>query len=258
MPFFQFDNKKVYYNQIPSKTDNKFTIPLLMLHGNSVSSKMFKSEITYFSQFFDVLVFDYIGLGQSERIDYFSDDYWFYNAQTAIALLDHLKINQVFTIGTSGGALVGLNMLNIDQSRIRALIADSFMGYGLNQEDALTIANRRTKAKSRLLEAAFWKSMNGDDWENVVDLDIDLMKRVGASPLRTILGDLTQVQTPVLCVASHQDELIPELGKKVQAVADDLQNSELTLFDFGKHPFMITQKAEFRELAMNYIHRIFS
>lgn len=264
MPTFKFDNLDIFYNVFPKINHSKNNIQnnsktndieyLFLLHGNSVSSKMFKSEINFFQKFYNVVVFDYPGLGQSQRISYFRDDYWHYNSICLKELINYLDINsKIDIIGTSGGALTGLNFITQNSSKVRKFIADSFMGYGLNLEESQIIVRRRTKAKSQLMSSAFWKSMNGDDWEKVVDQDIDLMDRCGTKSLRTIQGDFQNVSCQVLCLAATTDELIPHTEIKVKNVADDIPNSILKIYDFGKHPFMITEKQEFKKLAVEFL-----
>lgn len=261
MPTFKFDNLDIYYNIFPktntketTNSQNKNTEYLFLLHGNSVSSKMFNSEINLFQKYYNVVVFDYPGLGQSQRIDYFRDDYWHYNSLCLEKLISFLNIKgQIDIIGTSGGALTGLNYITKNSANVRKFIADSFMGYGVNLEESQTIVRRRTKAKSQLMSSAFWKSMNGEDWEHVVDQDIDLMDRCGTKSLKTILGDFKGVTCEVMCLAAITDELIPRTDLKVKAVADDIPNSILKIYDFGKHPFMITEKQEFKKIAIEFL-----
>lgn len=248
MPYFDFDGNNIYYNVY----DNGKKENLLMLHGNCVSHKMFRSEIKYFGQFYNVIVFDYPGIGLSDRIELFRDDYWNYNAKCCLQLLDMLNIKRIKAVGTSGGALCGLNVAALDPNRFIAFVADSFMGFGLSLADSQAISKKRKKAKTQFIHIAFWKDMIGEDWSEVVDQDIDLMERVGSKELLTIQGDLSKVLTPILCVATETDELIPNTPEKVKAVADKLPNSRNVVYDYGKHPFMITQKPEFRRLTLDF------
>ncbi len=265
MPTFKFDDLDIYYNVFPlvhnsitkniTKNNSKKneTEYLFLLHGNSVSSKMFKSEIHIFQKYYNVVVFDYPGLGQSQRVSHFRDDYWNYNSLCLEELIKHLNItDKIDIVGTSGGALTGLNYITRNSDKVRKFIADSFMGYGVNLEESQIIVSRRTRAKSQLMSSAFWKSMNGEDWEQVVDQDIDLMVRCGTKSIKTIQGDFKNVVCEVLCVAAISDELIPHTDIKVKEVADDIPNSSLKIYDFGKHPFMITEKQEFKKLALEF------
>lgn len=249
MPFFEFRDHDIYYD---TQGDG---YPLLLLHGNSVSSNMFRFDIPFFAEHFKVIYFDWHGHGQSGRLARFRDDFWNYNAETAHALLDHLGIKELYAIGTSGGALTGFNMLTQQKGRIKKFIADSFLGLTLTKNEAYGIAKKRTQAVAHnFMTQQFWKFQHGEDWQKVVLRDIDLMERLGKFGLKTVLGDISKIDAEVLATGSHDDELLPDLEAKMKTITDLLPNSKLVMFDRGKHPFMITQKAEFREIAMDFLN----
>jgi pimeloyl-ACP methyl ester carboxylesterase len=252
MPFFTFDNIQVYYEDYGGDKP-----PLLLLHGNSVSAKMFnKNYIKFYQKHFRVITFDYPGLGRSQRLSYFRDDYWYYNAHFAAFLLDQLGLKKVNVVGTSGGALVGFNLCILRADLVGKMIGDSFMGLGLSLEDSQSIVRKRSKSKLQLMQIAFWKDMNGDDWQECADLDIDLMDRVGKKQLLTIYGDLSSINIPVMCVAASTDELIPNTHLKVKQVADLIPNSKYISYDYGKHPFMITEPNEFKKISLEFLLQI--
>jgi pimeloyl-ACP methyl ester carboxylesterase len=249
MPFFDFNDNKIYYNVTGSG------YPLLLLHGNSVSSNMFRFDIPFFEENFKVIVFDWHGHGQSGRVARFRDDFWKYNAETANALLEHLGIEELYAIGTSGGALTGFNMLTQRNGRIKKFIADSFLGMSLTEEEAYGIAKKRTQALAHnFMTQQFWRFQHGEDWHKVVLNDINLMERLGKYNLKTVWGDLSKIDAEVLATGSYDDELLPDLELKMRTITDLIPNADLKMFEKGKHPFMITQKAEFRELAMDFFN----
>lgn len=246
--YFEFEGYKVFFK---IKGEGK---PLLLLHGNSVSSNMFRFDIEHFSRKFQVITFDYIGHGKSERVKRFRDDFWNYNAKTATALLDLLKINLCSVIGTSGGALVGLNLSIINPDRFDKLIADSFLGEFLRSDEADSIVEKRVYAKNNnFMSQQFWKSMHGSDWEQVVDNDLDLMLRVGHENLPLIHGNLSSIKAYVLGIASTEDELIPNIDERLISICNKISNAKDRIFDYGKHPFMTTQKEKFREIADEFL-----
>ena len=53
MPYFDFEGKKVFYDSLGKGN------PLILLHGNSVSSKMFDSESIFYSKYYKVYLIDY-------------------------------------------------------------------------------------------------------------------------------------------------------------------------------------------------------
>lgn len=60
MPFFEYDGLKVFYRIEGSGK------PLLLLHGNTVSSEMFSQDITFFSKNRLVIAIDSPGFGKSD------------------------------------------------------------------------------------------------------------------------------------------------------------------------------------------------
>lgn len=247
MAYFSFENQNIYYI-----TEGE-GYPLLLLHGNLVSSKMFHNDIPYFSQFFQVISFDYPSHGQSDRLNELRDDFWNYNARCAFALLKLLKVDECYVIGTSGGGLVGINLAIMADGMIKKLIADSFLGEYLKDYEAKQISEKRIHDKeSDYMTQQFWKSMHGDDWQRVVDLDIDLTLRVGRKNLPLIYGDLNNITADVLAIASLEDELIPNIENRTLSICSKIPHCRPVIVSKGKHPFMTTQKIEFRKIALEF------
>ncbi len=249
MPYFDFNKNDIYYDTSGEG------YPLLLLHGNSVSSNMFRFDIPFFSQYYKVIYFDWHGHGKSGRVKKFRDDFWRYNAEVAHALLDHLEVDELNIIGTSGGALTGFNMLTQNSKKINKFIADSFLGLSLTEEEAYSIAKKRTQAVAHnFMNQQFWKFQHGDDWEQVVLNDINLMERLGRKKLITVHGDISQINAKVLATGSYEDEILPEPEAKMHTIIDLIPDAKIIMFDKGKHPFMITQKSEFREVALDFLN----
>jgi pimeloyl-ACP methyl ester carboxylesterase len=213
---------------------------------------MFHLEIPFYSQFYKVIVIDYPGFGKSERLQAMRTDLWNYNAKAALRLLDILGIKSTKVIGTSGGALVGLNMAVIEPNRIEKLIADSFIGISITIADALKITKGRVKSKNQILASAFWKAQHGDDWEYVVDQDSQVFINVAYSALPTIFGKLENITADVLAIGSREDELIDNIEIRIRNVTDRIPKSKTMIFDEGKHPYMITKREEFRKIALDF------
>lgn len=53
---------------------------------------------------FRCILIDFLGNGQSDRVENFSPDMWYDEALQTIALAEHLQCRRVSLIGTSGGA----------------------------------------------------------------------------------------------------------------------------------------------------------
>lgn len=79
MAYFKFENKAVFYEEIGSG------YPLLLLHGNTASSKLFSSILEMYSTDFKLILIDFPGHGKSERVLKFEHDFWYYNSNVCHA-----------------------------------------------------------------------------------------------------------------------------------------------------------------------------
>lgn len=58
MAYFEYENKHIYYNEFGSG------IPLLFLHGNTASSRMFSEIVWQYKNDFKVTLIDFLGHGK--------------------------------------------------------------------------------------------------------------------------------------------------------------------------------------------------
>ena len=103
MSYFYYDSKKIYYTE---RGEGK---PVVFLHGNTASSKMFEPLLPLYADQFHVILMDFLGNGRSDRVAQFSAELWIEGARQTIALLEHLAYGKVSIVGCSGGAWAGVN-----------------------------------------------------------------------------------------------------------------------------------------------------
>ena len=104
MSYFRYEDKQIYYEESGEGT------PLVLLHGNTACGKMFDPVVPALSEKYRVIVPDFLGNGRSDRLDKWPSDLWFEWAKQVKALCDHLGLKKVKLIGSSGGAIVALNV----------------------------------------------------------------------------------------------------------------------------------------------------
>lgn len=248
MPLFEFDGLNIFYDSLGSGK------PLILLHGNSVSSKMFQTESAFYAKYYKVYLIDYPGHGKSDRIEMFRNDFWYYNSKAIIKLIEIENLNDVYLIGTSGGALVGLNVCANLNERIKKSIFDSFFGLRIELELAMKIYESRMRAKKQLLASSFWKNQHGEDWGKIIDQDSDMLVSVAKNKNPIVYGNLNEIDCPVLFTGSIQDELIPGMKERLEEIARAVPKSDLFISNIGKHPLMITQKRLFRKIALGFFN----
>lgn len=70
MSYFIYQSKKIYYTEIGNGK------PVVFLHGNTASSKMFEPLLPLYEDYFKVILVDFLGHGRSDRLQEFPADLW--------------------------------------------------------------------------------------------------------------------------------------------------------------------------------------
>lgn len=247
MASYNFQGKNINYEVIGEG------IPLLLLHGNSVSSKMFKYIVELYVDKYQLILIDFIGHGDSDRLNKFETDFWYDQALQGIGLIEHLNLGCVNLLGTSGGALTALNIALERPDLIGKVIADSFEGEKPLKSIVESIANERLESK--LIEGAqqFWYYNHGDDWENVVDNDTTVILEHYNKIGKFYHRPLEELQIQTLYIGSKTDEYFPDLECIYRSLVDKTTNSKMYLFEDGGHPSIISNAELFSEIVKTFI-----
>lgn len=216
---------------------------LLILPGNTASSACHQGELEYFGRRFRAVSLDFWGTGGSDRLATWPDDWWERGAQDAAALVEHLSYKDAVVMGCSGGAIVALLMAALLPSRVKVVIADSCPERFTIEQMELLLADRRQRTPGQL---DFWHYAQGDDWEQVVAADTEMLIRLAGRGGEWAHGRVGQIRCPVMFTGSLLDESIPGAGLQMVAMAKQVPNSQLYLVNNGGHPLMWTRPNEFR------------
>lgn len=252
MSYLYYQNKKIYY-----EFAGKGNRMVAFLHGNSASSKMFKPVLPYYTKRFKVLLIDFLGHGQSDRLDTFPTDLWKYEADQLIYLVEKLALGPLSLIGTSGGALVGLNAALSRPELFDNLVADSFIGLQGNPEFIGHLKNDRAQAKHSMLAKLNFKYEHGRDWESVVDKDTDAITRNYRGNMSYLHKDIHDLETRTLFTASKTDRYLFSIDviRTYTEMTVSAQNARVHFFPRGNHPAMISNAQEFSKLAIEFIRQ---
>lgn len=252
MGYFNFNNKQVYYKEFGTGT------PLLFLHGNTASSNMFAGIAEKYRKYFKVILIDFLGHGKSDRLSEFPIDLWFNEAEQVIAFLHEKQYTKVNIIGSSGGALVAINVALEAPEIINKVIADSFEGDKPINAFTENVKADRNSSKHNENAKMFYAFMHGPDWEQVVDNDTNAIirheKEIGVffhKPLQFLKAD-------ILLTGSQEDEFVstisPDYFKKVYGeLIEKIGHGKIHLFNTGGHPAMLTNSEEFYQLSMEFL-----
>jgi pimeloyl-ACP methyl ester carboxylesterase len=251
MSFFIYQSKKVYYQEFGEGR------PLLLLHGNTAASAMYMDIASDFSDQHKVIVIDFLGHGKSDRLEKFPADLWYEEALQVIHFLKEKSYQQVDLIGSSGGALVAINVALEAPELVHKVIADSFEGEKAIDAFTHNIREGRSLSKSDPGAKLFYSAMHGDDWETVVDNDTQAICEHSEKIKTFFHKPLPALQAEILLTGSREDEFISSID------ADFFQNTytdlvrkighgRIHIFESGGHPAMMSNRNEFVRLAKGF------
>lgn len=247
MSYFKYQNFNIYYKVYGEGK------PLVIIHGDTASSKMFMPELKFYSKNFKVILLDLVGQGKSQRVNELPLNYWHFNGMLVIELCKYLGIAEVNLLGTSGGAIIALNAVLENPNLFDKIIVDSFMGENLQYEFAEKILDDRKIAKSKLSSKLFWFMMHGYDWKNVIDQNTNLIMNFARDKGNFFESDLRTIKNDILITGSLKDDLIPNIENILKSINLKIENSKLVLFKNGNHPAMFSNKKEFGNLVLNFL-----
>ena len=163
MSYLTFHSKKIFYKEAGHGK------PLVMLHGDTASSVMFEFLLPLYQEHFRVILLDFLGNGQSDRVSHFPADLWSSQAEQVIALIEHMHIGKVNILGTSGGAWIAANTALKRPDLTEKVIADSFDGRTLHETFAEDLLKERRAAMQDPSARQFYQWCQGEDWESRED-----------------------------------------------------------------------------------------
>ena len=137
MSYFYYQSKKIYYTE---KGTGK---PVVFLHGDTASSRMFEPLLPLYENQFKVILMDFLGNGRSDRIESFPVDLWQEEARQTVALLKHLGYKKTGIVGCSGGAWAAVNTGLMAPELVDKIAADSFDGRTLAEGFAENLIKER-------------------------------------------------------------------------------------------------------------------
>jgi len=247
MPFFNFEENQIFYRQQGSGE------LLLILPGNTASSVYHQGELDYFSQTHQAVSMDFLGTGQSQRVQTWPVDWWEQGARAAGALIAHLGAERAVVTGASGGAIAALLTAILFPARVKAVIADS----GL---EIFPPGKLESEADGRDLNnpgaAQFWEKAHGPDWREVVQADSDMLRRfaqTGGDPFR---GRLAQIACPVLLTGSLADESLPGFASQMESMARQIPDCSVFYVNQGSHPLMWSRPDVYRRAASAFLETV--
>jgi valacyclovir hydrolase len=246
MPYFEHNNHRLFYREAGSG-------PLmLILPGNTATSACLQGEVACFGERFHAVAMDFWGTGQSDRLATWPDDWFQQAAHDAAALIRRLE-GRAVVMGTSGGADVALWLATLYPDLVSAVIADSTVE--VYPPDLLRTGMRDREARTPG-QVGFWKFAHGEDWEQPVNADTDLLLRIADLGDRLAPEALEAIQCPVLLTATLDDDMLPNVAGQIPSMAQQIPDARLYLTKGGGHPLMWSRPEEFRAVCDLFLEQI--
>ncbi len=249
MGYFSYKNKKVYYEEIGDGN------PLLLLHGNTASSKMFGECVSKYSDEFKVILIDFMGCGKSERVESFSDDLWFDEAMQVISFLEEKKYTKIDIIGTSGGAMAAINVALERPDLVKRIVADSFEGIEADSGITDTIKIGRDQSKKDKNAALFYEFMNGPDWEKVVDDDTNAIIYHAKNIKKFFHKPISELKVETLLTGNREDPFF-EKGHFERLFAEfetATDKCKFIIYENTGHPAMMSNLEDFVKTSKEFL-----
>ena len=248
MSYFKYCDKQVYYEE------TSVGMPLVLLHGNTSCGRMFEQVIPLFAKKYRVIVLDFLGNGRSDRLAKWPSDLWFDWAMQVHALCEHLGLKKIKVIGSSGGALVAINLALEYPGLVEGVVADSF--EGLHADPGITgqISSGRAQAKNYEGFCKYLHSLHGDDWETVFDCDTDAVLTHAEEIGAFFHKPMEKLSVKMLLTGSLEDEMFPMGHCKVlfEEICKKTDYAKAHIFEHGGHPAMNSNKDEFVRICDSF------
>ncbi|MBR5996243.1 MAG: alpha/beta hydrolase [Eubacteriaceae bacterium] len=246
---YNFDGKNIYFEEHGQGA------PLVLLHGNTSSGRMFDPVVPFFSRKYRVITIDFLGCGRSDRIMPWPDDLWHVWGDQVKAVCSCLCNDKVNIIGVSGGALAAINVALDDPELVNAVIADSFEGLEAVPSVTRDIKYGRMQAKQNDRFRKYLESIHGADWEEVFDSDTDAVIRHALKIGAFFHKPIEELKVRMMLTGSLEDEMFPKghYSDLFKNICGRTAYAQAYIFEKGGHPAMLSNAEEFLRVADDFL-----
>jgi len=204
--------------------------PLILVHGNSESAKIFKAQIEFFKKYYTVYALDSRAQGKSGRDDKPLSYELF--AEDVIAFMDVLKLDKADYIGFSDGAIIGIIAAFTEPERMGRMV--------LAGPNVSPLGNKRSTVSLIKLGYTVFKLIRNKNSAELMRLMLD-------QPNITT-EQLNAIRSQALVIGGEKDMIKEE---HLRYIANSIPECELVIFPKTNH---FTYKHEdFNKLAFKFL-----
>ncbi|MHA1267286.1 MAG: alpha/beta fold hydrolase [Candidatus Helarchaeota archaeon] len=260
MPYFRTDRRnKIYYSFIENA---KATDTLVFIHGWAESHKIWRDQITFFQNSYQILTFDLRGFGLSSKPTYgYSLSY---HSKILHDLVNSLNLNNYWLIGHSLGGMITLKYCTKYSEEVKGAIVIDTTAY-IPRTPSIWL-NLGTFFISKTLKQVWEKALKSVRMERRQILLRELIRDSESIPLYVsaacgiaVLNSrirLKLISCPVLIIVGSNDDLTPvSLSKKMHQI---LPNSHLAIIADTGHMSFLEKPDEINSIISNFLQSTYN
>ena len=201
------DKVRVYYDDVGSG------VPVMMIHGAATSSKVYDGLVSRLVARFRCIRLDLRGLGQSDRVDAVSPTAW---CDDAMALIDHLEIENAHLLGCSLGARIAGRLVLDHPERFNTLTVDAplvAVAEGANTRLNTRFSNLDDPDPT---DRRRWRLFHGPDWREAVSFYFRARNDPALQQHLTLRPYLPSINLPTLITRGDIDDAVHPLSHAIE------------------------------------------
>ena len=183
--------------------------PVLLCASASCSSVQFKQSglADALAKHFQVVLYDYTGLGQSGRVQSVTKSQW---VEDVISVLDAIGVERAHVGGSSLGSRVAGRVALDYPHRVNTLFVDSPITAVSAESEAALRRGSANVANSPRAEA--FKAMHGEDWLEAVQFYGQARLDPALQSHLTLRDHIQEIQAPTLVMHSDAEDTVHPLA----------------------------------------------
>ena len=215
---------------------------LVFFHGYLSSKESFTAQIEYFSRFYRVTAFDFLGFGQSAPLNeaFSVSDY----AEWTKALLDALKIERPHVVAHSFGCRVAVKMAKGDGQVFDKMLLTGPAGVILKRGFGYKLKVKAYRLVKKFAPNYAEKHFGSTEYRSLAPVMRESYKKIVNEDLR---ADVREISNEVLMVVGEEDKTTPIEEAEAYLVCLEngwIKRMEGGHFAFAEHPLAFNLIAE--------------
>ena len=99
----------------------------------------------------------------------------------------------------------------------------------------------------------FWRFAHGEDWEQVIDADTEMLKQLTSRGGKWLEDSLVKIECPVFFTASLEDKMLRQPAAYILQMLAQVKDGRAFLCQHGGHPLIWSNPGEFRRAVSGFL-----